>query len=173
MKEPASGYEAAGITIASIVHRAEMIFFVLCVGVLAVMAPFVREEWPRWARRIPTPVPVIAAYVTVAGFASLWLFYRACRLGVRFDDHGVAIRRLFRTYRYSWPEVSRFADGYAESQGGRFWALDIVLSAGKAVTVRAPIGRTDARPKTLAAIRQVAARYQIPAELTGTPRGRD
>jgi hypothetical protein len=173
MTEPASGHEPAAITIASPIHRADRILIVLCVGAIAVMAPFVREEWPRWARRIPTPVPVVAAYITVAVFASLWLSYRVCRLGVRFDDHGVTIRKEFQTYRYSWPEVSRFVDGYAESGGGRFWALDIVLSDGQAVTVRAPVGSANARPKTLAAIGQVAARYQIPAELTGTPPGRN
>ncbi len=69
--------------------------------------------------------------------------------------------------------MSRFADGYGESQGGQFWVLDIVLSDGHAVSVRAAQGRTNASAKTLAAIRQVAACYQIPAELTGTPPRRD
>lgn len=174
MAEPPAGRAPAPITIASRMSRAEAIFFVLCLGALAVLGPFSRADWPGWAKDIPVPFPVVVIYLAVVGSAAAWLLYRGCRLGARFDDQGVAVCKLFRTQRYSWPEVSRFADGYGERQGGRFWALDIVLSSGQAVTVSGVVVRgTLAPPKKLAAIRQVAAHYQIPAEVTGIPRTRE
>ncbi len=167
-----SGAGPAAITIASWGGRFGAIVLVPSTAVLAISIPFDKQHWWQWAKHIPTPVPAVVAYLAVVAFASIWLLCQGCRLGARFDDHGVAVRRLLRTVRYSWPEVSHFADGYRESEGGRFWALDIVLSGGRTVTVIAR-ERTNANPKTLAAIRQVAERYQIPAELTGIPRERD
>jgi len=60
--------------------------------------------------------------------------------GVRFDDCGITIRKLFRTNRITWPEVSHFADGqivWGGENGGRWWALKIVLHDGRAVTAQA------------------------------------
>jgi len=46
----------------------------------------------------------------------------------------------------------------------------VVLAGGRPVTVTATKRKDPASPKILAAIRQVAERYQIPAHLTGTAR---
>jgi len=49
------------------------------------------------------------------------------------------------------------------------WALGVVLRDGRVVTASGTSrGQRDARPETLAAIRQAAERHAIPAELTGT-----
>ncbi len=87
-------------TIASWVPRVEALTFVLGGAAAAVLLPFDRAHWWQWAKRIPVPVSVVA-YLVVVAFASVWLLSRGCRLGVRFDDHGVTVRRLLKTYRYS------------------------------------------------------------------------
>lgn len=114
-------------------------------------------------------------YVAVVAFALILLFYRCWRMGVRFDEHGVRIRGLRHTDRYGWPEVSHFADGRTTLTDGTasadFWALAVVLRDGRTITVKAtaawPRWPTWRGPKMRAAIAQVAARHQIPAELTG------
>lgn len=115
-------------------------------------------------------------YVAVVAFALILLLYRFWRMGVRFDDHGVRIRGFLRTERFGWPEVSHFADGritLSDGKGGSedVWALAVVLNDGRAITVKATAAwlrwPPSRGPKMRAAIAQVAARYQIPAELTG------
>ena len=126
-------------------------------GVLAVLAG--PGHWPQNAR-----------YLAIVAVVLIALFYRFWRMGVRFDDHGVRIRGFLRTVRFSWPEVSHFADGRTTVSGGESfadaWALAVVLHDGRVVTVSATAGRGPS-PQVLAAIAQVAARYQVPAELTG------
>lgn len=119
-------------------------------------------------------VVIVAAYVVVVAFALalILLFYRFWRMGVRFDDHGVSIRGFLRTDRFGWPEVSHFADGCARLNDGKdvalVWAVAVVLHGGRAITVQATAAWPARRgPKVRAAIAQVTARYQIPAELTG------
>ena len=143
-------------------------------GVLAAIAGFDGPgRWPQDAR-----------YVAVGAAVLISVFYRFWRMGVRFDNHGVRIRGFLKTARFGWPEVSRFADGRTTvGVGGEkfsdFWALVVVLHDGRAITVKATaeLGGfrgflkgpecvlQDVSPKVL--IEQVAARYQIPAELTG------
>jgi hypothetical protein len=115
-------------------------------------------------------------YAAVAAFALILLLYPFWRMGVRFDDHGVRIRGFLRTDQFGWPEVSHFADGHATLSDGKgasedVWALAIVLHDGRAITVKATAAwlkwPTSRGPKMRAAIAQVAARYQIPAKLTG------
>jgi hypothetical protein len=115
-------------------------------------------------------------YVAVVAFALILLYYRFWRMGVRFDEHGVRIRGFLRTDQLGWPEVSRFADGcltLSDGKGGSedVWALAVVLHDGLAITVKATAAwlrwPPSRGPKMRAAIAQVAARYQIPAELTG------
>jgi hypothetical protein len=141
-------------------------------AVCAVGLPFDKAHWWQWAKHIPTPAPAVAAYLAVIAIASAWLLYRACRLAARFDDRGITVRKLLKTDQYGWPEVIRFADGWVRSgnEGSKDWAVRVVLGDGKAVTVKATSGNQSAN---FAAIRQVAARYRIPAELTGFPRNRD
>jgi hypothetical protein len=138
----------------------------LLFGCALVVIPLTELTRSQWARHPPV------AYLAVVAFISIWLFYRICRMGVRFDDHGVTVRKIFRTYRFGWPEVSHFADGKLdlanEATGGRFWALKIVLRNGRAVTVGSTV-RLSPSPKVLATIGQVAAHYQIPGPLTGNP----
>jgi hypothetical protein len=149
------------------------IILVLCGAVAAVTLLFDRAHWWQWAKHIPLPAPAVAGCVAVVAIASAWLLYRGCHLGVRFDDHGVTVRRFFQPDRYSWPEVSRFADGcYKTGDVVRIWALDLVLVDGQAVTLKATAEKNPS-PKMLTAIGQVAAQYQIPADVTGEPKTRD
>jgi hypothetical protein len=159
-------------TFASSDRRSYAIFFVLFCAAFAVWLPFAKAHWWQWARHIPTPAAAVAAYLTAVAIASGWLLYRACSLGACFDDRGITIRKLLKTDRYDWPEVTRFADGWVSGdQGSKDWALRVVLGDGKAVTVKGTSGKN--LSANLVAIRQVAARYQIPAELTGIPRKRN
>jgi Bacterial PH domain len=92
---------------------------------------------------------------------------------LRFDDQGVTVRNVFRTYRIGWAEVRRFTDGSVgggtpEGGGGGQWALRVVLHNGRTVTAKATKAWTVAPSKTLVAIGQAAERYDIPADLTGT-----
>ena len=82
------------------------------------------------------PVRVICLAVTAV--ASIWSLYRGWRMGVRFDDHGVTVRKFLRTDRFGWPEVSRFEDGRVTvgTASGWAWALDIVLRDGRVITSR-------------------------------------
>jgi hypothetical protein len=113
-------------------------------------------------------------YVAVVAFALILLYYRFWRMGVRFDEHGVRIRGFLRTDQFGWPEVSHFADGRTTVTDGKdtedVWALAVVLRDGRTITVRATaawLRWPTWRRKMREAIAQVAARYQIPAELTG------
>lgn len=97
--------------------------------------------------------------------------YRRGRTGLCADDHGVTVRNpASRTRRVAWAEISCFADGAWMSEGSYDWVLHIVLHTGRKVTATA----APPTPETLAAIRQVAARYGVPADLAGVPakRGR-
>jgi Protein of unknown function (DUF2510) len=83
---------------------------------------------------------------------------------LRADDHGLTVREGPRVRRFAWAEVSRLVDGSAYIQGSYDWVLLIVLRSGRKVRVHgAPT------PETLAAVRQVAARYGIPVDVTGVP----
>jgi Bacterial PH domain len=91
-------------------------------------------------------------------------------MGVHLDDDGVTVRKFLRTVRVGWPEVSRFEDGRVAIDAGRAWAwaLNIVPRDGRAITIPmgSPLSETTS-PNPLIAIRQAAARHEIPAELTG------
>jgi hypothetical protein len=91
--------------------------------------------------------------------------YERGRAGLYADDHGVMMRGFgSRTRRVGWAEISCFADGSRYSEGSYSWVLRIVLHTGGEVTAFVP-----PTPETLAAIRQVATRRGIPAELAGVP----
>lgn len=118
------------------------------------------------------PDPAVAGYFAVVSLVSIWLVYRACRVEARFDDTGVTIRNLFRTRQFRWPEVNRFADGRGrtwtgDDAGTVYWAAAIVLHDGRRVLIKVTRGGKSANPETLATIRQIAARYGIPEQLTG------
>jgi hypothetical protein len=145
---------------------------VLCGAGAAVAPLFDRAHWWQWAKHIPF-VPAVVADLAVFAIASAWVLYCGFRLGVRFDDHGVTVRRAIKADRYSWPEVSHFADGcFKTGDGGKIWALDVVLADGQAVTLTATAGKKPST-KILTAIGEVAARHQIPADVTGDPKTRD
>jgi hypothetical protein len=152
----------------------------------------IAERYPRWSAVIFTPlvailpglmftqnsqtllprshVLVAVAYLVIAAAASVWGCSRGWRIGLRLGDGGVTVRNYRHTYRISWPEVLCFADGSVKrGEAGRVWALDIVLRDGRVVSAAGTAsGKRDARPETLATIRQAAERYAIPAKLTGT-----
>jgi hypothetical protein len=97
-----------------------------------------------------------SVYTTV-GYYGAWL---------RLGDQGIAYRNLLRTHWIGWDQVRFFTDGSWGEDGK--WVLRIVLRDGGVIQAAATL-RDEARPETLAAIRQAAARHAVPAVLTGTP----
>ena len=147
-------------TIANWQGRIVTVCFAFMVGIGVVAAAFGSSMSP----------PARITSLAVAAFALTWSLYRGWRIGARFDDHGVTVRKFLRTDRFGWPEVSRFEDGRVAVDAGRrwAWALDIVLHDGRIITT--PLGRPlkeSTSPKTLSMVQQVAASHEIPAELTG------
>jgi hypothetical protein len=161
--------ESAAITIRSWVDRlraAGLSFFVVFGGMWLLIDALDR---PGWAKR--ALVPAVAAYLAAAWLVVTW---RICRMRARFGDQGVMIGAFFRTSRLSWPEVSEFTDGVAHVGEESLWALKIVLRDGRTVTAGATTRASRRKGKdplgeVLATIEQVAARYEIPAQLTGHP----
>jgi Protein of unknown function (DUF2510) len=115
------------------------------------------------------PLATVACLI-IAAAALIWGCSRAWRIGLQLGEGGVTVRNFLRTYRISWPEVRCLTDGsVSRGESGRVWALGVVLRDGRVVTASGTArGKRDARPETLAAVRQAAERYAIPAELTGT-----
>jgi Protein of unknown function (DUF2510) len=92
------------------------------------------------------------------------------RAGLYADDLGVTVRQsASSTSRFAWGEIDRFADGRQLINGGYCWVLVIVSRAGRRVRVGCTLRPGEADPRTLEAIRQVADRHDIPADLTGVP----
>ncbi len=93
------------------------------------------------------------------------------RRGLYADDHGVTVRNsASRTWRFAWADVSRFEEGgrYDSQSGGYTWTLFVVLHTGQKVTAWFGWYGADV-PKIVTAVRQVAERYEIPADLAGVP----
>jgi hypothetical protein len=93
------------------------------------------------------------------------------RQGLYADNYGVTVRNWRGSeLRFAWSEISRFADGSRTGEDVQ-WVLLIVLHTGRTIDV----GCTWARPtpEMLDAVRHVAARYKIPADLTGVPTEKD
>lgn len=90
------------------------------------------------------------------------------RSSLSADDAGVTVRNFpGRPRRLLWPEIRSFADGRQNlGEGGEHWVLSIVLRSGQTRSAYCTHAES-AAPETLAAIRQVAERYGIPADLTG------
>jgi hypothetical protein len=80
------------------------------------------------------------------------------------DDHGLTVRNGPRVRRFAWDEVSHLADGSVYNQGHYDWALLIVLHSGRKVRVHG--ARSSSTPPV---VNHVAARYGIPADVTGVP----
>jgi hypothetical protein len=90
------------------------------------------------------------------------------RMGLYADDHGLTVRNTAsRARRFAWAEISHFADGRVLNDGDYSWILHIVLHTGRKVPATCTSGSPT--PETLTAIRQVAERYGIPADLAGVP----
>jgi Protein of unknown function (DUF2510) len=66
--------------------------------------------------------------------------------------------------RFEWAEISGFGDGGGTSEDGDYWELLIRLTSGRTVSARCV-----PTPEALAAIRQLAARHQMPADISGIP----
>jgi hypothetical protein len=91
--------------------------------------------------------------------------------GLYADDHGVTVQSSARRIRrFAWAEISRFQDGggYDSQSNGYVWALVIVLHTGQKVS--AISGWWGAYAAEIAgAIRAVAERHGIPADVAGVP----
>jgi hypothetical protein len=91
------------------------------------------------------------------------------RSSLSADDLGVTAQNFpGHPRRFLWSEISRFADGRqaAGDSPPANWVLDIVLHSGQTYSVDCTRAGS-AAPETLAAIRQVAERHGIHADLTG------
>jgi hypothetical protein len=118
--------------------------------------------------------PADIGYLAFVALVSILLLYGGWQMRVRFDDRGVTVHQFLRTRRFSWPEVSHFADGRINVGHGwePNWVLKIVLRDGRAVRAGATMGWAHwARPKVLATVRAVAELHAVPAQLTGKPPG--
>jgi hypothetical protein len=87
-------------------------------------------------------------------------------MGVRISHDGVVVRNYFRTYKLSWPEVRRFADGSTPS---RMWALNAATRSGLAVTATSTATEHQARADMVTTIRRAAGRYGLAADVRGMP----
>jgi hypothetical protein len=86
------------------------------------------------------------------------------------DDLGLSVcGSRSAAARFAWADIDRFADGGRKTDTGASWVLVVVLRTGQRVPVECTEGSGEAVPETLAAIRQVACRREIPADLTGVP----
>jgi Bacterial PH domain len=137
---------------------------------LVVLAAVGLGNAPTWIRH--GDIALVVVYASAVATALVWVCARAWRMQLRIDEHGVIARNFFRTYRIGWPEIRRFEDGSRwVGQAGHIWALRIVYRDGRAViSTMASLGGWRAvrrRAMLVAAVRQAAARYGIPAELTG------
>ena len=97
---------------------------------------------------------------------------RSWRGRLQFDDQGITVRNLVRTYQFGWAEVHRFWDLVVEPADGgpSSWALIIVLDNGRTVTARATTASWPPPSETLVAVGRAAQRYGIPADLAGSIR---
>ena len=93
------------------------------------------------------------------------------RRGLYADEHGVTVRNSGRRVRrFGWAEISRFQEGggYDLQSGGYVWALVIAQHSGQKVSALSGWHGTYAA-EVAAAVRQVAERYGIPADVAGVP----
>ena len=81
---------------------------------------------------------------------------------------------FYRSYRFGWPEISHLADGTVHADRGLgvrrepLWVLLVVLRDGRVIQAKPTVGWLSAEHTTMVlAIRHAAARYGVPAELTG------
>ncbi len=134
------------------------------------LRPEVRAEYKRilQARRAREPKPTSGMTIDDAqGIVTIWHPDGAV---LRADDHGVRVRTDFGTQRrVAWAEISRFEDrvGFDSEAGRHFWKLVIVRHKGRKVTAYRMYGAPPAA--TVTAIRQIAGRYEVPANLAGFP----
>src|SRR5215471_7079013 len=161
----ATGAGTYGVTIRTNARRLFWGFLVAFNSFLAFNAAW---HGPQWFQRLPEQLT--DGYLAAAAVAALAGLWRAWRMALYIDDEGVTVRNFFRTQRFTWPEISGFADGSAiGAQSQRYWALLVVPRAGTAVTAAATMRSGAPRHELLSAIQQAAQRYGIPAELEGTP----
>jgi DivIVA domain-containing protein len=150
-------------TIATGESRFIAIFFTL--GACLIAGGWV-QGGPQWLRHAPRPA--VVTYLVIVTVALIWGCFRGWRIELRIDDNGVTIRNFFRTHRFTWPEVSHFADAWLYGGESKFWwALRVVLRDGRTVIARGTTRSGPPNLKMLTVIGQAADRYRIPAELTG------
>jgi len=118
-------------------------------------------------------IQAFAAYGIVAAVVSIWGCSRSWRIQLRTDSHGIIVRNLLRSHDISWSEVRRFTDGSVTVFDDHYWALEIVLRDGRAVTATASTGTPGkAYPGMLRAIEEMARHYAIPVAFTGIAKRR-
>jgi hypothetical protein len=123
-------------------------------------------DWILQARRSREPKPESGMTIDDAqGTVTIWHPDGAV---LHADDHGVTVRTDFGGQRrVAWAEISRFEDrvGFDSEAGRHFWKLVIVRHKGWKVAAYRMYGAPPA--ETVTAIRQIAERYGIPANVAG------
>jgi hypothetical protein len=148
-----------GVRIAEPTRRTGMIVLVIMFGALLLLIVV-----PATSKNLHA----LAASLAFVAAGVFWAMMRAWRMGLRLDSRGVTVRNFFGSYRIGLHEVSRFADGTVWARGfGPIWGLDMVLRDGRVIQAKATVGRQDASLGLVTSIAQAAARYGIPADLTG------
>jgi hypothetical protein len=130
---------------------------------LAILAPEPAFSRPRWAEHLPAAA--VAGYLVAVATVVVLVCVRALLMGVRFEDKGITVRNLRSTRRVAWQDVERLTDeSILNSRRELELALKIVLRDGSSVTAT---GAKGLRADGLETISRAAARYGIPASITG------
>jgi hypothetical protein len=119
---------------------------------------------------------VFVVPVAVAGlvYALVWIV-RGLRMEFIAGPDGITIRDVQKTRTLTWSEVDSFVDAFIPvNQGRAQWALGIKTTSGEVILAQMTAnGKPQGRASTVQALRTVAWRYAIGAQLTGEAGSQD
>lgn len=113
-------------------------------------------------------VVIVAAAVLGMAYALVWLV-RAMRMEFVAGPDGITVRHTRTTRTLGWSEVDSFIDAFIPAnQGGAQWALGVKTTDGSILVAEMTTnGKPQGREITVQALRAVAWRYGVGAQLTG------
>ncbi len=116
-------------------------------------------------------VPVAAVGLA---YALVWIV-RGLRMEFVAGPDGITIRDAQKTLRLTWSEVDSFVDAFIPvNQGRAQWALGVKTTSGEVILAQMTAnGKPQGRASTVQALRTVAWRYAIGAQLTGEAGSQD
>jgi hypothetical protein len=115
------------------------------------------------------PAVVIVPAAALGLAYSLFWFRRSLRMEFVAGPEGIVIRGTKKTRRLPWSEVDSFIDAFIAGDQGRIaWALGIKTIDGSIVVAdMTGNGKARGRESTVQALRSIAWRHGIEAQLTG------